>query len=168
MFRFALEFFLRLLLHLRAAVERVRRLWANVRKHLHIWDAWQWLSSWSTQTHTHTDLRAFTQQKLRNLGFDMCKHNMAARKLYSVWMGYTPPRVLVGTCHWGKGEKRSSLSHRIVLKHVLSEKQKCVRLTGRKYTSLFYTTIFSHIDEVCHHFSIEGQSFCTAPIEGQI
>lgn len=33
-----------------AAMEKVRRLCTNMHKHLHIWDAWQELSSWSTVT----------------------------------------------------------------------------------------------------------------------
>lgn len=41
-----------------AAMERVRRSWANMRKHLHIWDAWQELSSRPTvNTHTRTQRR---------------------------------------------------------------------------------------------------------------
>lgn len=62
--------------------KRVRRSWANIRKHLHIWDAWQELSSRSTvNTHAHMLISVHLLNKSRGtLASQSANKNVAARK----------------------------------------------------------------------------------------
>ena len=105
-----------------AAMERVRRSWANMRKHLHIWDAWQELSSRPTvNTHTRTQ-RRWSPCTCSTKAEELQPHcQTKCDNTTRIDWGALHRGASVRTCHWKMGWKQKNkgfLSHRFVLKHV--------------------------------------------------